>query len=115
MKLSVEEFYSQLFDALQRHVPSGDLEITEMNMLRFKGRIYIAVSLFIDVFYATRTHKTSFAVVRKGKRIFGIDNLGGWHSHPFGRPERHVQIAEPSIAAAVMECSKAIFSQGVTS
>ncbi len=49
-------------------------------------RYHIAVSVFIDIFYAVRTEKVSFAVVQKGKRVFGIDNLGDWHCHPFGKP-----------------------------
>jgi len=76
VKLSVEEFHEELVNALRKYLPGGDLEIIEMNMLRFKVRIYIALSFFMDVFYAARTHKVSFAIVRKGKRIFGIDNLG---------------------------------------
>ncbi len=79
-----------------------------MNMLRLKVRIYIAVSFFMDVFYAVRTQKISFALVKKGKRIFGIDNLDGWHFHPFGKPEDHVQTTEPSTESMVMQCTKVI-------
>lgn len=108
MKLSVEQFHEKLVDCLRKYLPAGEIEVIEMNMLRLKVRIYIAVSFFIDVFYAVRTQKISFALVQKGKRIFGIDNLDGWHFHPFGRPEDHVQMTEPSIESMVVQCTRVI-------
>lgn len=108
MKLSIEEFHKRLVDAFRKYHPGGDLEINEMSILRLKVRYYIAVSLFIDVFYAFRTEKVSFAVIQKGKRVFGIDNLGDWHSHPFERPEDHVKITEPSIETMVIESVRVI-------
>ena len=108
MKQSVEQFYEELADCLQRYLPGGETEVIEMNMLRLKVRIYIAVSFFMDVFYAVRTQKISFALVQKGKRIFGIDDLDGWHFHPFGKPEDHVQMTEPSIESMVMQCTRVI-------
>jgi hypothetical protein len=108
VKLSVEEFHQELVDDLLKYLPGGDLEIIEMSILRLKVRFYIAVSFFVDIFYAVRTQKVSFAVVQKGKRIFGIDNLGGWHSHPFGKSEEHVKIPEQSIESIVIECSRII-------
>ncbi len=105
MKLSIEEFHKQLVDALRKYLPGGNLEINEMSILRLKVRYYIAVSLFIDIFYAVRTEKVSYAVVQKGKRVFGIDNLGDWHSHLFERPEDHVKIAEPAIEEIVAQCT----------
>jgi hypothetical protein len=108
MNLAVGEFHDELVAAFQKYLPSGEVKIVEMNMLRFKGRVSITVSLFIDVFYSPRTDKVSFAVLHKEKRIFGIDNLSGWHVHPLGSPHEHVQIAEPSIEAIVMECCSVI-------
>jgi hypothetical protein len=105
VKLSIEEFHKQLVDALRNHLPGGDIEITEMSILRLKVRYHIAVSVFIDIFYAVRTEKVSFAVVQKGKRVFGIDNLGDWHCHPFGKPEDHVSIDEPSIEEIAAQCT----------
>ena len=55
MKLSVEEFHQELVDDLLKYFPSGDLEIIEMSILRLKVRLYIAVSFFVDIFYAVRT------------------------------------------------------------
>lgn len=53
--------------------------------------------MFIDVFYSMRKKRVDFALIREEKRIFGIDNLQGWHRHPLKAPERHVKIREPSM------------------
>jgi len=108
MNLSVTEFQRELVVALQKYLPSGEVSVREMNTFRFKGRVRTTASLFIDIFYSVRTHRISFAVLYKEKRVFGIDNLNGWHSHPFDSPHKHVQIAELSIENIVMECSDAV-------
>jgi len=35
------------------------------------------------------TGTTAFALIQNDGRIFGADNTGGWHLHPFGDPEKH--------------------------
>ena len=40
---------------------------------------------------------TDFALIERGKRIFGCDNLGGWHIHPFRNPDEHERCEEPEI------------------
>jgi hypothetical protein len=35
--------------------------------------------------------------VEHGRRIYGVDNLGGWHEHPLDRPEEHRPCAEPTL------------------
>ena len=37
---------------------------------------------------------TAFALIHQGQRIFGADNTGGWHIHPFAAPERHDLLAD---------------------
>lgn len=105
MKLSIEEFYQQVADRLRKYLPGGNLEVTEKSIVRLKVRYHIALSVFIDIFYAVRTEKVSFTVIQQGERIFGIDNLGGWHYHPFGKPENHVPINEPSINEIAGQCT----------
>ena len=108
MKQSIEEFEKQLVYGLRKYAQGGHLEIVEKSMVRLKARYHIGVSLFIDIFYAIRTEKVSFAVVQKGERVFGIDNLGFWHCHPFGKPENHEPIDAPSIEEILSRCTSAI-------
>lgn len=53
-------------------------------------RIYLAGGSFADAFYNQATGKTAFALIKAGERIFGADNTGGWHWHPFTDPTGHV-------------------------
>jgi hypothetical protein len=41
--------------------------------------------------------RTDFALIKNGKRIFGCDNLGGWHIHPLRNPDEHESCKEPEI------------------
>ena len=41
----------------------------------------------------TTTGATAYALIDKGQRIFGADNTGGWHYHPFQDPTRHEPLA----------------------
>ena len=108
MKLSVEEFQKELVGSLQKYLSNCEIEVAEINILRCKIRVHIAASAFLNVFYAARTQKMSFAIIQKGKRVYGIDNLDSWHFHPFNNPEDHVQISEPSIEDMIVECTKVI-------
>ena len=40
-------------------------------------------------------YAAAFALIRQGKRIFGADNTGGWHTHPFHSPEQHIPQTQP--------------------
>lgn|SRR5574341_161570 len=43
----------------------------------------------ISIFFNADTVKYSFALIKNDRRIFGADNVGGWHVHPFEDPESH--------------------------
>jgi hypothetical protein len=52
-------------------------------------RIDVATGGFVDVFYNEQTDTLAYALIRNGQRVFGVDNTGGWHRHPFDDPRRH--------------------------
>ncbi len=54
-----------------------------------KLRIEVRSVGFIDAFYNEDTGTTAYALIQQGQRIFGADNTGGWHIHPFADPDRH--------------------------
>jgi len=60
--------------------------------------------VFVDIFYAARTKRVSLAVICRGERVFGIDNLGGWDVHPLDRSQGHHWIDEPALDTVVMQC-----------
>ena len=52
-------------------------------------RAHLADGSFADAFYNEATGKTAFALIKSERRIFGADNTGGWHWHPFETPDSH--------------------------
>ena len=70
-------------------------------------RIHVAGGGFIDAFYNEQTGTTAFALIRQGQRVFGADNTGGWHVHPFAEPDRHEPLPAPmSFANFVAEIER---------
>ena len=67
-------------------------------------RVPITTGGFVDVFYNAQTGTMAFAFIRRGQRVFGADNTGDWHVHPFASPSRHDPLPEPmAFAAFVVE------------
>lgn len=104
---SVLEFSERFALFIREFLPHCLIEVTEQNSLRLKARVRISLAMFIDIFYAMRTGKISIALVLEGKRVFGIDNLGGWHVHPVGENQAHHRIEEPSLEEALRRCVEA--------
>ena len=72
-------------------------------------RVAITTGGFVDAFYNEQTGTMAFAFIRQGQRIFGTDNTGGWHSHPFAGPDRHDPLPEPmTFAELVVEIERHI-------
>ncbi len=105
--LSIQEFYDRATATVREFHPTCTIDVTEKNSFRLKARVWISLSIFMDVFYSVRTRKTSIAVILKGKRVFGIDNLGGWHVHPIRENQLHRPIEEPSLEDLFRKCLEA--------
>jgi hypothetical protein len=102
--LSVQEFYERARLFTKEHLPQCRMEVAEKNALRLKARVRVSLSAFIDFFYAARTERISFAVIFRGERVFGMDNLGGWHVHPVGESQEHHKIEAPTLEEAFEQC-----------
>ena len=58
----------------------------------------MAEEFFIEVYYSAENQRQSYALISKGQRVFGCDNLFGWHYHPRENPDQHNFCqAEPSL------------------
>lgn len=55
----------------------------------FNLRVPLTIDGFVEVFYNEQTGTTAYALIQSGQRVFGADNTGGWHVHPFDDPARH--------------------------
>jgi hypothetical protein len=45
--------------------------------------------------YNEFTRRTALVLIKNNQRIFGADNTGGWHLHPFADPSRHDSMNAP--------------------
>jgi hypothetical protein len=55
-------------------------------------RIDVVSGGFIEAFFNEHTGTTAFALIRDRRRIYGADNTGGWHVHPFDDPSLHLAL-----------------------
>lgn len=86
--MNPREFASHLIDicAKTKIVKDYDLAIHENIVVRSKITL---TKGFLEVYKNFDTDKTAFAWIVNGKRIFGADNTGGWHIHPYENPSNH--------------------------
>jgi hypothetical protein len=78
-------------------VVSYDVQILDDVVVKI--RVDLSIEAFIAIFYNADSGKCSYALIKRGRRIFGADNaLIGWHLHPFDDPEKHLRCEELSFA-----------------
>ena len=101
-----------LFEQRIRHesaatFPDAVFAVVERRRYRLKIRIELNKETLLDIFYNPKNDRTDFALIRNNRRIFGYDNLGGWHRHPVANPQGHEVCEEPTISK-IFEEVKAI-------
>lgn len=72
-----------------------EMQVLDEPVVKIKAEINS--DTFINIFYNAETAKHSFALIKQGKRIFGIDNTRNWHIHPFENPENHLETTNTSL------------------
>jgi hypothetical protein len=91
--MTLTEFEKQVYSVAIAspfcHVPV----VVRLTPAAIKLRIEVVTGGFIDAFYNEQTGTTAYAFIRQERRIFGADNTGGWHVHPFMDPLRHDPLA----------------------
>jgi len=97
MSSSVGEFQTKVQDLVGQYFPASEPELQETNPLRLKMRIVLSSDLFIDIFYGKSKERIAFALIKQTERVFGIDNLNGWHRHPPGGGKEHEIMEEPTL------------------
>ena len=87
--VTLREVYRDTLNACAQSTVVSGIEPLLLDEPVLKLRIHLGTVAFIDVFFNAETGKTSFALIKNGQRIFGVDNTRGWHLHPFDDPESH--------------------------
>jgi len=102
--MTLAEFEQQIFAVA---ISSSICDIPNVRRLTSTSislRVSISSGGFVDAFYNERTGTMALAFIREEQRVFGVDNTGGWHIHPFYDPTRHDPLSAPmSFAEFVAE------------
>ena len=106
--LTVAEFEFQLQTAAESVFHAFELRILEKNLFRLKARIVLSESVFIDIFFGHGRQRVDFALIREGKRVYGIDNLGDWHRHPLNSEKEHVSMSPLSVQDILADVQKTL-------
>jgi len=105
--MTLADFEQQVF-ATALTSPICDIPaVARLTATAIKLRIQTTVGGYIDAFYNEQTGTTAYALIDKEERIFGADNTGGWHYHPFHDPTRHDSLsAAMTFAEFVVQIEK---------
>lgn len=92
--MTLAEFERGIFDAAWASPICGIPIVRRQTPSAINLRIELSIGGFVDAFHNEETGTTAFAWIHEGKRVFGADNSGGWHLHPFADPALHVPLPQ---------------------
>jgi len=87
--MTLVEFEQQIFAGAMGSIICDIPVVRRLTSTSINLRLTLTTGGFIDAFYNEQTGTTAFALIRQSQRVFGADNTGGWHVHPFADPDRH--------------------------
>lgn len=96
MFASVEDILQELSRLKYELLPESEIEIVYKRIDRVSIRVVLSPILFIDIYANVKNGRYDFSLIKDNKRIFGYDNLKGWHLHPLNVPDDHFKCEEPS-------------------
>ena len=99
----LHRFEIQIRREVAAHFPEASTSVTEKGRYRLKIRIGLSREVFIDIFYNPQNDRTDLSLIRNDQRVFGYDNLGGWHRHPAEEPYEHTPCSEPPLSSVFQE------------
>jgi hypothetical protein len=91
--VTLAEFEQQVFAVAMRSPVCGIPMIRRLTPTSINLRLDVIPDGFIDVFYNEQTETVAYTLIQDGRRVFGTDNAGDWHFHPFGDPDRRDPLA----------------------
>jgi hypothetical protein len=87
--MTIADFEAEVFTVAAASTIYGIPTIRRLMPVSIKVRIPITMGGFVDGYYNESTVTTAYALIQNTQRVFGADNTGGWHLHPFDDPARH--------------------------
>lgn len=101
--MTVAEFMRQVYAVAASSSICGIPALRRLTSTTVNLRLDLVTGDFIDIFFNEQTDTLAYAVIRYDKRVFGADNTGGWHIHPWHRPGSHEALSGPMPFAAFVE------------
>lgn len=106
--MSIQEFLGAVRRAAERFFPGAQVIVLEELPFYLKARISLGEEEFIEIRINTRSKRISYALIQRGMRTAGFDNLGGWHYHPRENPGDHIRTAAPSLKKVLAYLKKCL-------
>lgn len=105
--MDVKDFLIELLSALGKLDFVEDIDL-QVEGLIVAGRIILKEDRFMEIYYNELTGTLAFALIEEAKRIWGIDRdrIRGWHMHPLGGTEEHVETKPLSVAEIIKQLTK---------
>jgi len=97
------DFEAALTEAAAAVLPAARVVRIRRTIVATKLRIELGPVRFVDCFFNARNQRMDLSVIENGERVLGYDNLGGWHRHPWGRPNIHEPCEAPTLDAVLRE------------
>lgn len=108
-RLNPNDFASLIVSICNKYDFIIDFQLKIEDNVIVKSRIFLIDDSFIEVYYNFENGKTSFALIKNNNRIFGTDNLGFWHIHPFESPEKHIRSGEIKLEDFIKKIKSNLF------
>jgi hypothetical protein len=90
--MTLEKFEEQVFSACLRSHIVASVAVSGSGITWLRLRAYLVNGMFIDAYCNEPKGRLAFALIQEGRRIFGADNTGGWHWHPFEKPDEQSSV-----------------------
>lgn len=105
--MSVQDFIHEVYRVASLSPLCGIPTLRRVTATTANVRVPVHSGQFIDAFYNEQTERMAFALIKDNQRIFGVDNTGGWHLHPFDNPQQHIPLDSPLSFAAFISLLEA--------
>jgi hypothetical protein len=90
--VNISEFQHQVYEIALSSAICDIPSVRRISPTSINLRIYLTVDGYIDVFYNQESDRVAYALIQENQRIYGVDNTGGWHVHPFADPAAHLPL-----------------------
>jgi len=90
--MNAVEWLDAVQENIRKYFPGSSMQIQVIRSTRVKIRVEIQMAIFLDLFFREETGRVDYTLIQDNERVYGIDNLGGWHEHPSEDPDSHRNI-----------------------